>query len=67
MFSVDMGIDLGTANTVVCVRDKGVILSEPSVVAVKKGTNEVLLNGEAVGTEVLADQVALADLVASKS
>jgi rod shape-determining protein MreB len=49
MFSVDMGIDLGTANTVVCVRDKGVFLSEPSVVAVKKGTNEVLLNGEAVG------------------
>lgn len=49
VFSVDMGIDLGTANTVVCVRDKGVILSEPSVVAVKKGTNEVLLNGNAVG------------------
>jgi rod shape-determining protein MreB len=49
MFSIDMGIDLGTANTVVCVRDKGVILSEPSVVAVKKGTNEVLLGGEAVG------------------
>lgn len=49
MFSVDMGIDLGTANTVVCVRDKGVILSEPSVVAVKKGTNEVLLGGNAVG------------------
>jgi rod shape-determining protein MreB and related proteins len=49
MFSIDMGIDLGTANTVVCVKDKGIILSEPSVVAVKKGTNEVLMNGEAVG------------------
>ena len=49
MFSIDMGIDLGTANTVVCIKDKGVILSEPSVVAVKKGTNEVLLNGNAVG------------------
>lgn len=49
LFSVDMGIDLGTANTVVCLRDKGVFLSEPSVVAVKKGTNEVLLNGNAVG------------------
>ena len=49
MFSIDMGIDLGTANTVICVKGKGVILSEPSVVAVKKGTNEVLLNGQAVG------------------
>ena len=49
VFSIDMGIDLGTANTVVCIRDKGVILSEPSVVAVKKGTNEVLLGGNAVG------------------
>lgn len=49
MFSIDMGIDLGTANTVICVKDKGIILSEPSVVAVKKGTNEVLMDGEAVG------------------
>ncbi len=48
-FSVDMGIDLGTANTLVCLRGKGVVLSEPSVVAVKKGTNKVLLNGNAVG------------------
>jgi len=47
--SVDMGIDLGTANTLVCVRGRGVILNEPSVVAVKKGTNEVLLDGMAVG------------------
>ena len=37
-FSVDMGIDLGTANTLVCVRGRGIILNEPSVVAVKKGT-----------------------------
>ncbi|MBF0245850.1 MAG: rod shape-determining protein [Planctomycetes bacterium] len=49
VFSIDMGIDLGTANTVVCVRDKGVLFSEPSVVAVRKGTNEVLLGGNAVG------------------
>ncbi len=48
-FSIDMGIDLGTANTLVCVQDEGIILSEPSVVAVKKGTNEVLLDGNAVG------------------
>ncbi|HNX27669.1 MAG TPA: rod shape-determining protein [Phycisphaerae bacterium] len=49
MFSVDMGIDLGTCNTLVCVRGQGIVLNEPSVVAVKKGTNRVLQNGNAVG------------------
>jgi rod shape-determining protein MreB len=53
-FSVDMGIDLGTANTLVCVRGRGIILNEPSVVAVKKGTNEVLLDGMAVGNTAKA-------------
>jgi rod shape-determining protein MreB len=46
---MDMGIDLGTCTTLVCVRDKGIVLNEPSVVAVRKGTNIVLNNGEAVG------------------
>jgi rod shape-determining protein MreB len=49
LLSVDMGIDLGTANTLVCVRGEGIVLNEPSVVAVRKGTNEVLMNGMAVG------------------
>ncbi len=49
MFSTDMGIDLGTANTLVCVRGEGIILNEPSVVAVRRGTTQVLNNGEAVG------------------
>jgi len=49
MFGMDMGIDLGTANTIVCVRGQGIVLSEPSVVAVRRGTNQVLLDGEAVG------------------
>ncbi|WP_419191764.1 rod shape-determining protein [Engelhardtia mirabilis] len=53
-FSVDMGIDLGTANTLVCVRGRGIILNEPSVVAVRKGTNEVLNNGMAVGAQAKA-------------
>ena len=44
-----MGIDLGTCNTLVCVRGQGIVLNEPSVVAVKKGTNRVLKNGNAVG------------------
>ncbi len=48
-FTNDIGIDLGTANTVVCTKREGMLLCEPSVVAVKKGTSEVLMNGEAVG------------------
>ncbi len=48
-FSVDMGIDLGTSNTLVCIRNQGIVLNEPSVVAVRKGTNHVVLNGQAVG------------------
>jgi rod shape-determining protein MreB and related proteins len=41
-FSSDIGIDLGTANTLIYVRGKGIVLSEPSVVAVDSTTNEVL-------------------------
>ncbi|MCH9703990.1 MAG: rod shape-determining protein MreB, partial [Chlamydiae bacterium] len=44
-FSNDIGIDLGTANTLVYVRGKGIVLSEPSVVAVDSQTNEVLSVG----------------------
>jgi len=49
LFSQDMGIDLGTCNTLVCLKEEGVVLSEPSVVAVRQGDNEVLLDGKAVG------------------
>ncbi len=45
--SRDMGIDLGTANTLVYVKGKGIVLREPSVVAINKKTNRVL----AVGNE----------------
>ena len=51
MFSVDMGIDLGTCNTLVCVRGQGIVLNEPSVVAVKRGTKQILNDGRAVGLE----------------
>ena len=47
MFSRDMGIDLGTANTLVYVKGKGIVVNEPSVVAVNTVTHEVL----AVGNE----------------
>lgn len=45
VFSNDIGIDLGTANTLVFVRGKGIVLAEPSVVAVDSSTNEVLAVG----------------------
>lgn len=47
MFSSDMGIDLGTANTLVYVKGEGIVLAEPSVVAVEKSTGHVI----AVGNE----------------
>mgnify|MGYP000331981961 CR=1 FL=1 len=46
IFSNDIGIDLGTANTLVYVRDKGVVLQEPSVVAINNETREVVAVGE---------------------
>jgi rod shape-determining protein MreB len=49
-FSRDLGIDLGTANTLVHVRGKGIVISEPSVVAIDKKTKEV----KAVGAEAKA-------------
>ncbi|HRU07006.1 MAG TPA: rod shape-determining protein [Candidatus Brocadiia bacterium] len=51
LFSRDMGIDLGTANTLVCLVGEGIALSEPSVVAVHRGTNRVCKDGQAVGYE----------------
>lgn len=46
-FSTDIGIDLGTCNTLIYVRGKGIVIDEPSVVAVEKGTKRIL----AVGSE----------------
>src|SRR5689334_761531 len=45
-FSRDMGIDLGTANTLVHVRGKGILLREPSVVAIERDNKKVLAVGE---------------------
>src|SRR5216110_2630224 len=47
IFSSDLAIDLGTANTLVYARGKGIVVNEPSIVALNKNTNEV----EAVGKE----------------
>ncbi len=45
LFSHDIGIDLGTANTLVLVRGKGIVINEPSVVAINKRTKKVLAIG----------------------
>lgn len=45
-FSHDIGIDLGTANTLVYVRGKGIVINEPSVVAINTRTNQVLAIGD---------------------
>ncbi|MDG5471207.1 rod shape-determining protein [Jeotgalibacillus sp. ET6] len=46
MFAKDIGIDLGTANLLIHVKGKGIVLNEPSVVAIDKNTNRVLAVGE---------------------
>ena len=46
-FAKDMGIDLGTANTLVYVQGRGIVLQEPTVVAIEKETNNIF----AVGTK----------------
>jgi rod shape-determining protein MreB len=47
LFSNDIAIDLGTANTLIYVRNKGIVLDEPSVVAIKNNTKKVLAAGKA--------------------
>ena len=46
IFSHDMGIDLGTANTLVMVKNKGIVINEPSVVAINKRTKDIIEVGE---------------------
>lgn len=46
IFSEDLGIDLGTSNTLICVKNKGIVLNEPSVVALNTRTKELFEVGE---------------------
>ena len=49
LFSIkgkDIGVDLGTANTLVSLKGKGIVLREPSVVAIERKTNVILATGE---------------------
>ena len=45
MFSSDLAIDLGTANTLVYARGKGIVVNEPSIVAINKNSGEVIAVG----------------------
>ena len=45
MFSSDLAVDLGTANTLIYVKGRGVVSSEPSVVAINSNTKEILAIG----------------------
>ncbi|NMB27033.1 MAG: rod shape-determining protein, partial [Tissierellia bacterium] len=44
-FRTDLGIDLGTASILVYAKDKGIVLNEPSVVAIDQNTNKFLAVG----------------------
>ncbi|MFZ5592269.1 MAG: rod shape-determining protein, partial [Bacillota bacterium] len=46
LFSKDMGIDLGTANSLVYVKGKGIVLREPSVVAIQRDNGQIMAVGE---------------------
>ncbi len=46
LFSKDIGIDLGTANTLVYVRNEGIIINEPSIVAINQKTGHILAIGQ---------------------
>ena len=46
LFSPDIGIDLGTANSLVFLKDRGIVMREPSVVAIEEGSKHVLAVGE---------------------
>ena len=45
-FTEEVGIDLGTANVLVYIKGKGIVLNEPSVVAINRDTDEILAVGE---------------------
>ena len=63
LFSRDIGIDLGTANTLVHVRDRGIVMSEPSVVAIDAKSKRVLAIGDSLRTDLAGAQSVGIDLL----
>ena len=45
MRSVDLGVDLGTSNVLICAENKGMVLREPSVVVMDKNTGKIIQTG----------------------
>ena len=56
-FSKDIGIDLGTANTVVYIRGEGIAIREPSVIAIDNSTNQVMATKSQFCLNLLMEQV----------
>ena len=52
IMSEDIGIDLGTANIIIYIKGKGIVLREPSIIAVNKDTNEVIAVGDEAKMEL---------------
>ncbi len=63
MFNKDIGIDLGTANVLIHVKGRGVVLNEPSVVAIESETKKVLAVGEEARRMVGAPRATLLQFV----
>lgn len=59
----DIGIDLGTANTLVYMKGKGIVLREPSVVAMKKDTQEIVAVGSDAKNMIVEHQEILLQFV----
>ena len=59
LFSRDMGVDLGTATILVLVRGQGIVINEPSVVAIEKKTKRVLAIGAEAKEMIAAPRPAL--------
>ncbi len=55
-FTEEVGIDLGTANILVYIKGKGIVLNEPSVVAINRDTDEILAVGEEARLMLLSSE-----------
>ena len=65
MFTKDIGIDLGTANTLVYMRGKGIIIREPSVVAVNTRTDKCRYVGKEAAQEITEMGVTFEEYIAT--
>ena len=62
MFNIDIGIDLGTANTLVYVKGRDMISTEPSVVAIDKNTKKILAVGNEAKKMLLNSELSITEI-----